>query len=534
MKSLWPRTFASLVGAALLVAGCGPEDLRIGIDGTGVKSTRDVVAYGRSTGGTDLRVNGAVYTPTGAEVMIDGRSASLSEISAGDIVMIEGKQDLASLQRVATLVTADHVLVGQVSSTSPGEGFLVAFGQTVRISDETVIDASIPGGIASLQSLDLIKVSGYRDVQGEIHATRISRFIAGAIAVTHRTIGAITMLDASNHRFAINGLVVNYASAEMAADLVHLLAPRLHVEVEGTGFTDAGELIASAVKPRRQIRHDGAGKLADIEGYVTRITVAGTGQIAVDGLPVELTTATAGIESLNTGSSVRVMGGVESDGSVVATTVSISGIAPPPATGAAASGTVFDAMSGPVADAMVDMWINTGSFSYSLTWARQGSFLRTAGDGSFTVPMGTSWTANIYAVKAGFVQPCAVLVGPSNPGPVQVELVAVASLQAPGYPGPVSAAGATTATGTVYEQTATGPQPVAGALVWFGDSMGITVATTITDSQGRYLACNLPNDPAWRWPTDVWVSKSGYADTVVERLDTSGSFTLDLQLSRTP
>ena len=45
--------------------------------------------------------------------------------------------------------------------------------------------------------------------------------------------------------------------------------------------------------------------------------------------------------------------------------------------------------------------------------------------------------------------------------------------------------------GVVFKTTATGRQPVAGAIVWLEETMGITYANTLSDRSGGYFVCNV-------------------------------------------
>ena len=117
---------------------------------------------------------------------------------------------------------------------------------------------------------------------------------------------------------------------------------------------------------------------------------------------------------------------------------------------------------------------------------------------------------------------------------IDVELVAESTLDSFNPPPPVSAMGAFTVTGNVYESTPGGRQPVVGARLWIGDSMGITYATTITDRSGNYIACNLPRDPRWTqiWGNELWAQKYGYQDAIIWPIDGSRSNVFDIEMKR--
>jgi hypothetical protein len=84
-------------------------------------------------------------------------------------------------------------------------------------------------------------------------------------------------------------------------------------------------------------------------------------------------------------------------------------------------------------------------------------------------------------------------------------------------------------TGLVYETTPAGRLPVAGASVEADDSIGLVIATTMTDANGRYQLCNLPALRTF----DVYAWKDGYGLTDVPALQTDPLTTIDIEIGRT-
>jgi hypothetical protein len=81
-------------------------------------------------------------------------------------------------------------------------------------------------------------------------------------------------------------------------------------------------------------------------------------------------------------------------------------------------------------------------------------------------------------------------------------------------------------TGAVFETTSGVRQPVAGALIDVDTGM-VDRATTLTDLNGAYFLCGLPQ-PA----VEIGVWKDGYATKYVWPVDTTQSATLDIELQR--
>jgi hypothetical protein len=420
------------------------------------------------------------------------------------------------------------VLWGRVEGIDIAGGAVAALGQVMHVSDQTVFASDLAGGIHALTVDDVVSVSGFRNAYGAIVATRIER--RSSSATEFKTTGAITAVDLARKRLQINGLAVDYASASVEPPAA-AVATGLFVEVAGAMAGAEPTLIATRIAFKRQGLSSATLSRAQVEGYVTSIDPTDARRFHVDGLPVSITAATSGGSTLTIDAPVRVAGTISSAGAVAATDI-LSGFNLPPGR-VAVDGRVFDAYAGPVADARIDIWVQTTvGFGYSSTWARGGTQLTTGLDGRFSTDVPTGSLIIPVAYKAGFVQPCAVVRDAPSRITLDVELVAMSTLDASNPPPPLSAAGARTVTGLVYEQSGPAQLPLAGVPLWFGDSMGITYATTVSDRDGRYLACNLPNDPRYRGSTDLWAQKEGFTDTVITGIDTSSSLQIDVQMQR--
>jgi hypothetical protein len=87
-----------------------------------------------------------------------------------------------------------------------------------------------------------------------------------------------------------------------------------------------------------------------------------------------------------------------------------------------------------------------------------------------------------------------------------------------------------TLAGMVFETTVQGRQPVSGVRVELDmlDGMGDVSATTLTDSEGRYVLCGLGGAAS----TYVYASKSGYALADVGTVRLNGNTIRDIELHR--
>jgi hypothetical protein len=531
----------------ILAASCGPGELQTGIDGTGAHTYRDVVSYGRNLTPTGLLVNGVSYDVSGATILINGSPATPSDINPGDVVFVEGRIELPGNRAIADRIVADHAVQGVIESMSATEGWLMALGQTVKVDSQTAFGTPVVNGLAGLAAGQAISVSGFRTVYGDIVATRIE--LQAGPTPGSRTTGPVSSLATSDQLLGINDLLVDYSNVSLAPADLTALQNGAFAEVAGEIQAATGRMVASSVAVRRQRMPGTVNSSAQLEGFVTALNAGEQSGFHIDGLPVATNDATAQEGVLTVEARVQVAGSVNSSGTVVASTVQGGAAPSPPGSGSPPpppgvptppvadlriTGRVFDALSGPVANASVDAWIQTERFGYAHTWAT-GASPRTGADGSFEFFAPSGSLLQIYIYKEGYVQPCAVWVDANPALPLEVEVVALSTLDSSNPPPPQSATGALTVTGTVFETVGGSRVPVAGATIWAGDSMGLNYANTVTDREGRYLVCRLPgNDSRWRFSSELWVQKPGFNDHLVWSIDTSQSQVVDIDLVRKP
>jgi hypothetical protein len=163
---------------------------------------------------------------------------------------------------------------------------------------------------------------------------------------------------------------------------------------------------------------------------------------------------------------------------------------PPVATGPyIVSGVVSDGAR-PIEGANISAWIDQGGSGYSYMWAH-GPLLTDA-DGRYQLAgLPAQVKVWLQTWKDGHVQQCAApqvtLLGDTR---VDVQLVSKANLSASS--GQTPAAGFRSVSGVIFEITAAGKQPVAGAFVDYEPFMDFPAAITFSDDAGRYLLCGVP------------------------------------------
>jgi hypothetical protein len=515
------RALGAFTLAAIAAAGCDRGGGTAGIDGSGVQAPVAAVAFGRVTEFGSVWVNGIRYDTSRATFTIDGETGSQADLDVGDIVFVSGRVDAARASNgVADRIVFEHAVKGPTSAIDASSGSLVALGQTIRTGPDTLFGDSVSqGGLAGLKVGDAVEVAGFRNARGEIQATRIDVQAAGVpeLMVT----GVVANIDLASKRFAINGLVVDYGSAEDRSGGAGIANGDV-VIVKGASLGGSGELVATDLSLRDMSGR--AGDRADIEGYITTFDAENPLRFEVEGLPVAATTGTLR-GGLGLDVRIEVEGSLNSNGVVVASEVR-TGL--PPTVGPyTIEGQVFDAYAGPIADAALNLWVERdGGGGYSYWWAH-GPLISDQ-SGRFRAPDLPAARIAIWAFKTGFVQPCAVTVADLHSDlTLNVEMTSESTLNALDPPRPQSAR-EPWVTGMIFENTPTGRQPVVGADL-FADlhGMGGTgVATTRSDQRGSYFLCNLPAD------TFLSVAMPGFLDTMVGPIDVSQSTTRDIELRR--
>lgn len=272
----------------LLLAGCssgsggsnGGGNQLNGIEGTGF-------AKGTVTRFGSLFVNGIGFSTTGATFTIDGRSGTESDVQAGAVAFLTGSIASGGRSGTATSVVIDDAVEGPVESIDLDTRSLLVMGQTVRVDALTVFALGRqPESLVSVQTGDVLEVSGFRDAQDVILATRVERKAAGA---DFEVTGIVRNADTVAMRFTIGALIVDYGSAQLVD--VDGGAPANGALVEAKGATLTGGLLSAMRVAGRSAAIPGSGNdRAAVEGLITRIVSAT--ELEIDGQRVTTGAAT--------------------------------------------------------------------------------------------------------------------------------------------------------------------------------------------------------------------------------------------------
>jgi hypothetical protein len=249
-----------------------------GIGGTGLpsggaKSGGNTGIVGAITGFASICLNGleVAYDPD-VQTKMDGQSASVNQLRAGQIVAIVAAPDASATDGLrAAQIAVRHEVTGPAGAVAPDR--LVIAGQTVARNADT-------RGIQTIRPGDWVAVSGQRNPAGIIVATRIDPATPGQVMV-HGTV-AIT-----GGRFMIGGLKLRLPLPNAG------LQPGQAVAVSGT--LQSGELIITSIQQDLLYSDPQAYFGTGVSQYLLQsyVTAAAGGAYLAGGAAISLTAAAA-------------------------------------------------------------------------------------------------------------------------------------------------------------------------------------------------------------------------------------------------
>lgn len=332
---------ASVLVAAVPLGGCGID--QGGVQSpplpTGSTTAPTTVVLGPITGFGSVLVNGMTLDATTAQILIDGRFATESELAIGQIiraVAIEGDSRLRAVS-----IEHEENVVGSIDALDAPAGRLSALGQRVIVDAETRFALPL-AGIDALVVGEPIVVSGLTLPSGEIQATHIRRADAGA---TLQVTASITDLDVPGLTFALGNLTIDYSQAVLLQLPTGIPELDRVVEVRGNEIVN-GVLVATEVRARPSLPGlftAAATSLTDFESPLVgaaagsnRVDVNFVGYITANDLPgsialvdidvaLDVGTTVAGgtIEDLQPGAKVQIEGRVSSFGQIQAGRITV-------------------------------------------------------------------------------------------------------------------------------------------------------------------------------------------------------------------
>ena len=184
----------------------------------------------------------------------------------------------------------------------------------------------------------------------------------------------------------------------------------------------------------------------------------------------------------------------------------------------------------PAANVQLAAWVQSGTEGSGTGVSGQRTAPTSSGpDGrySFTIPTGAFF--RLYVDSLAVYQPCVTAIAATGNTNLDVHSIVDPAKLGAHLPSELLV-NTSTLSGTVFETTALGRQPVPGVRLsldmFFG--LGDVSATTLTDSDGRYVLCGLGGVSS----TYVWALKSGYRTADVGNVPLNGNTIRDIELQR--
>lgn len=244
---------SAIVACLVLVL---PDAAVGGIQGSGL---RLLYLVGRITGFGSIYVNGVEYSTAHANVVIDGRSGTESQLQAGQIVTLEGTVNDDGRTGEASRVEFFGDVVGPVTNVKAPQQRFEMLGQTVQVSADTLFGGTeLSEDLSGLTEGTYLEVSGFTDSRGVLVAARVDPVAA---STTPQVRGNVAGLHVKEHSFHINGLNVNYSGASIEGSL------RNRADVKVQGRLAGATLLATSVVVVPDALS--AGAKGHVEGIVT-------------------------------------------------------------------------------------------------------------------------------------------------------------------------------------------------------------------------------------------------------------------------
>lgn len=308
MKSTIVFIFSLLL--SFILFGCGGGSA----GGTVIPSPSNASSLGISSGVIkgfgSVFVNGIKFNTDNAQVMRSGNQVNdVRELRIGMNVTIEGDLD----KEVASSVSFEETVKGPVDSLAP----LTVLGQTVITNAATVFNDS---SLTNIAIGDILEISGLRDGNDDIVASFIERKNNPTNVDQYNVTGHVRNLNISAMTFEIDGLIVNYSSANLNDLPGGVPAEALLVEVkdENTAYAPGSlSLLATKVETAFPLGNRSfTGRKIEIESLV--IQVISATEFRMGGFSVVTSPATQFLfgtpNNITTGTKLEVEGIVDNNG----------------------------------------------------------------------------------------------------------------------------------------------------------------------------------------------------------------------------
>ena len=301
-------TVALALAMPLLLASCGG----VGEDGSGA-APPDTRTTGVVNGFGSVVVNGIHFDVSGADIALDGVAGrSQGDLRVGMVVEVTGSVSADGTTGKATRLVYESLLRGTID-TLPAARTVAMLGQRVSTDDTTVFEGV--DGADQLRAGDRLQISGFRDPDGSLRATWVSRESgAGEPQLT----GFVSTVAGSVARVA--GLDVELAGATLEGVTLATLSTGQLVRVALQAPPVAGAATATRLRLIDTRLPDALRKL-QLQGIVAQWDAA-VGRFTINGQPVLVGAGTqlqgGTLSDVSTGTRVEVSGTLNNDRALVA------------------------------------------------------------------------------------------------------------------------------------------------------------------------------------------------------------------------
>ncbi len=290
------------------------------------------VSQGPITGFGSVFVNGVeIEVPSGSHIEVEGERKTERDLRIGMVVKIEWEKDSSGRPAAKSIKYSDDTQ-GPLRNIDRVAGTFTVLGQRVivdRLTKFELDDSSTPiTGLTALKDGDIVEVSGLRDANGAIRATRVEVKTETSASPEFELKGIVSHFNDITKTFMIGTTNVNYSTANQFPNAAW--GNSACVEVKGSLNGDT--LVAAKVKLDDSCSLSGGGNISsdaeiEVEGYVSGFTGS---EFKVNGQAVRATGATvyrmgdqsADVSMIKDDARVEVEGFIGSDGVLVAQKVS--------------------------------------------------------------------------------------------------------------------------------------------------------------------------------------------------------------------
>jgi len=247
---------------AIATAGCG----NLSSSGGGISGTS--VVFGTISGLGSIIVNGIEFDISKAQVTIEENPATAADLEIGMIVTVRGKVNARKRTGTAKFVAFENILSGPVEGVNVADGTFASLSQLIISDAQTVF---VDTTLATLAAGEYVEVSGVRDADGAIRASRVLK-VAGIGEIEVK--GTVANLDTANQTFQFGALTLDYSGAVFENFTTDDLADGLFVEAEAEQPPVGSVFLATGLELFDPELLADPGNAAVFEGIVTSIVSA--------------------------------------------------------------------------------------------------------------------------------------------------------------------------------------------------------------------------------------------------------------------